>query len=123
MDIHVLREETTKMKKTQPLTDDRRERVYLSMQLISVLASVIQIEHAMESDVKLGKPEINMFAGRILKDAIAIQNHLSAGDKLSLKTVNKGFIEEYSGELWRLNKFFIGLDIEQIREFADGIKS
>lgn len=106
----------------QELTSTRRENVYLSMQTISILASIIQHEHSMENDVKLGKPEINMFANRILKDSIAIQQHLATPGKLSIQTTNKEFIHEYTGEMWRVVRFFMGLSIEQIKDYMDGVE-
>lgn len=107
--------------KKQQLTPSRANRVFYSVQFMAIMAELIKQEHTTEMDVNFRVPEINMFAGRITKDAQAIILHLKSHPRLNVSNTDQDFTDEYVGELYRVFRFFIGMPIEQIKEFMDGI--
>lgn len=96
-------------------------RVLKSTQFMLLMAELIKIEHTSDMDVDFRMPQINQFAGRIVKDAQAIQYHLKSNTKLNLKVSDNDFVEEYTCELYRVFHFFIGLPIGQIKEVMDNL--
>lgn len=104
------------------ITGERRQQISASLLKISILAKLIQLEHAAELTIKFNKPEINRFASRIGSDATAIQNHLAAGEKVSIRYDSLENVDEFTTELYRAFEYFMCLDTEQIREFMDGVR-
>lgn len=97
------------------MTVDRQNRIILSVQFMQIMAELIKQEHLMEMDADFRNPVINNFASRISKDATMIQTHLSS----ICPNKNMEFKEEYTGEMYRVFRFFIGLPLPQLKEFMD----
>ncbi len=103
----------------QELTTDRKVKIFRSVQFMHIMAEMIRMEFRMYMDVNFRNPAVNNHASRISQSAQAIQQHLS----FLVKAKDTEYREEYTAELHRVFNFFIGLDIEQIREFMDGAEA
>ncbi|RAV52328.1 hypothetical protein DIU36_24650 [Mucilaginibacter rubeus] len=87
------------------------------------MAELIKMEHMADMDVNFKNPQANMFAGRIAKDAQAIQTHLLSNPRVQLKVTDPEFVEDYAGELYRVFHYFIGLPLSQVKEVMDNLQS
>lgn len=105
----------------QVLTPERKERVLQSVQFMAIMTEMIRLEYASDMDVRFKNPQINQFAGRIIKDCEAIKFHLKTDEKIKIKFKDEEFAEEYAGELYRVFHYFIGLPIDQIRQVMDNL--
>jgi len=103
----------------QTLTPKRQEQVIRSMQVIAILAELIKLEHAVEMDVRLKNPRANQYASKIKEYATYIHQELVTHDFIKCQIADRDFVETYSGELFRVVHFFIGMEIETIRETMD----
>lgn len=102
------------------LTEQRAYNILQSVQIMQVLAECVSIEFQSELvDTNLKNPAINQHASRIKESATAIKTHLSGLVKSKDKEY---FSNEYAVEMHRVLKYFIGLDIAQVREFMDGVE-
>ncbi len=87
------------------------------------MAKVIQMEYQQDMDVRFKNPMANQFAGRIIKDALAIEYHLKNNKRANIEFTDPDFVEDYAGELHRVIHFFIRLPLSQIKEVMDSIES
>ena len=103
------------------VTPDKAVRIVKSLQLFYILAELIKMEYYNDLvDAHFKNPAINQHAKRIKESAVAIQVHVAS----VLKQNTAGNLDattEYIGELYRLLDHFVGMDIESITEFLDGI--
>lgn len=106
----------------QTITPERQNRIYFSMQKMSILAQMLLIENMNEMDADFRVPFVNNFARRIGKDAEAIRSHLKNSGRITVKGRDEDFVMEYSSEIWRVVDMLAGLDVGAIREFADNLK-
>ncbi|GAA4338655.1 hypothetical protein GCM10023149_48770 [Mucilaginibacter gynuensis] len=107
----------------QTMTPERMNRIKSSVQFMLIMAEMIQIEYQQDMDVRFKNPQVNQFAGRIIKDAQAIHFHLKNNDKVNIQISDSEFVEEYGIELHRVFKFFIGLPLSQVKEVMDNLES
>ena len=105
----------------QELTPERKERVFKSVQFMSVMAEMIRLEYMADMDVRFKNPQVNQFAGRILEDLKQIKFHLRNSEKVKLRFNVEDEAEEYAGELYRVFHYFIGLPVGQIRQVMDNL--
>jgi hypothetical protein len=103
----------------QPLTPERTANIFQSVQFMQVMAELIKVEFQMHMDTDFKNPAVNQHASKIKQSAEAIQLHLSG----IVKAKDPEFFKnEYTPEIYRVFRFFIGMDAEQIREFMDGVE-
>ncbi len=106
----------------QIMTPERKARIYSSVQFMAIMAEMIKMEHLTDTiDTNFKNPQVNQFAGRIAKDAEAIQYHLRNNDKVNIKFQDVEFVQEYAWELHRVFHYFIGLPLSQIKEVMDNL--
>lgn len=103
----------------QELTPIRKKRIIKSVSFMAIMAEMIKMEYLQDMDTRFKNPQVNMFAGRIVKDAKAIQLHLATNDKVNIRFNSMDFIENYAGELHRVVQFFIGLEVAQIHDIMN----
>jgi len=106
----------------QPLTPERANRVYFSLQKMSIMAQMMLIENQSEMDVDFRIPFINNFAKRIGSDCETIRTHLEKSGRIGVVGRDDDFVLEYSSEIWRVVDMLAGLDVGAIREFADNLR-
>ncbi len=101
------------------LSEQRVYNILQSVQIMQVLSEAIKIEFQSELiDTDLKNPAINQHAKRIKESASAIQIHLTG----LVKNKDKEYFSyEYAVEMHRVIKHFVGMDINQVREFMDGV--
>jgi len=106
------------------MTDEKKARIYKSVQFMAIMAEMIKIEHLTDTvDAYFKNPLVNQFAKRIASDAKDIQANLKRNEKVMISFQDIDFIEEYAAELWSLFHFFIGLPISQIKEIMLGLSN
>ena len=103
------------------LTPKRIESIRESVKVMALMAKVIQMEYQQDMDVRFKNPMANQFAGRIIKDCLAIEHHLKNNDKVNIQFTDPNFVEEYAGELHRVIHFFIRLPLSQVKEVMDNL--
>lgn len=101
------------------LTDEKQNRVYMCMHRISMLTEIIKIEYLTEMDVDLKEPYLNNLANRIGKDALEILNAMARSQKVQYEVLNKDYFEEYALEMHRVFHYFVGLEMEKVRDMMD----
>lgn len=101
----------------QKLTEEKANKVALSLQKLYIMAKVLWMESLHELDADFKIPNINNFAKRIQNDAEAINKHLERTGYYNLAHIDT--TEEYAGEIWRVLDLVIGLEATNIKEFAD----
>ena len=101
------------------MTDQKKARIFQSVQLIAVMAELIGIEYQIDlTDSKIN-PAINNHSRRIKESSEAIKTHLSS----IVNNKQRDFISnEYSVEMHRVMSYFICMPIENIRDIMDKIE-
>ena len=90
------------------------------MQHMAIMAELIKIEYKFEMDVDFKIPTWNNLANRIGADCIEIVEQMKKNKFVSVKNDQSDFLENYTIELQRVFKFFIGMPPEKIAELMDG---
>ena len=106
----------------QALTPERTQKVYFSLQKLSIMAKVMEFEHMQYLDADFRIPHVNNFMKRIGTDCKQIQDHLAKSGRIVVKNANQDFVDDYSGQMWRVMDLLIGLDAGAIKEFADNLE-
>lgn len=105
---------------TLSLSENKAQAIRNSVKIIGVLAEMIVVEHQSELvDTTFKNAIVNQKTKRIKQDAVGIIRDLSTNQRVNIRFLDSGFIEDYACELHRVFTFFIGLPIEQIREVMD----
>lgn len=105
--------------RNQPLTNERKARIFHDTQSVAILAEVIQVTHSINLvDTNFKNPAINNLASRIRKDAEAIQLHCSS----LIKFKDRSFTEDYAAEIHVITEFLFTMSIDQLREFREGVE-
>lgn len=102
------------------LTEEKKNRILSSVQHLAIMAEMIGIEYQMEMDVLYRDPYLNNLTNRIGTDCLSIDNRIRKGNLPRFTVKDKDFAEDYAGELHRLFKLFIGMDLQKIKDLLDG---
>lgn len=102
------------------VTEERKNRIFSSIQHIAVMTEIIKIEYCQEMDVQFRDPYLNNLATRIGNDCLDLASRISKGPLVQFTSKDADFSEDYAIELHRVFKLFIGMEIEKIAELMDG---
>ena len=93
----------------------------ISISWLRLMAKVIQMEYQSDMDVRFKNPMANQFAGRIIKDCLAIEHHLKTNRSANIEFTDPDFVIDFAGELHRVIHFFIRLPLSQVKEVMDNL--
>lgn len=101
------------------LTVQEQYPILKSVQIMGVLAHLIQIEYQTRiCDLKFKQPSVNNHARKIKESTEQIQKDLAFQFKLKDR---EQMAYEHSVELWRVFDHFCKLTTEEVRDFMDGV--
>jgi len=103
------------------ISEEKALQLIKSLQFILVCSQLVLTEFDMDLvDTRFKNPNLNNFAKKIKDNAEFIQLHLRS--IIKPKSGNdREYTIQYINELWRILHHFIGMDIAQLEEYADGL--
>lgn len=104
----------------QEITGDKKDRILASVQHLAVMSQMIGIEYQMEMDGLFKDPLLNNLTNRIGSDCLALADRINKGNFPRFTLKDPEHADEYAGELHRLFKLFIGMELSKIVELLDG---
>lgn len=98
----------------------KAQKVSDSLYNLSLMAKMLLFESVHQLDADFRMPIMNNYAKRIKTDAEAIMKQLDSTGYFDL--TYSEVTDEYAGECWRIFNLIVGLSLENLREFADGLE-
>lgn len=102
------------------LTRTKAEKVSDSLYNLSLMAKMLLFESVHQLDADFRMPIMNNYAKRIKTDAEAIMKQLDATGYFDL--TYSEVTDDYAAECWRIFNLIVGLSLENLKEFADGLE-
>lgn len=102
------------------VSEEKKNRILASVQHLAVMSEMIGIEYQTEMDALFPDPYLNNLTNRIGTDCLAIASRIKNGNLPKFEIKDADHADEYAGELHRLFKLFIGMELSKIVELLDG---